>query len=1624
MAGRKRSHGKQNGETNDQGTTKKKKQSATQAKNGDSRASSSEAPTAEATSSASSSITVHRRELSKAQRLPRTMPYAAAKGLASEEGCFPPTIYTNVEYSNGILISYDGKRLLLPQDYMVAAYGHPKYPYSPLLPQPEVWSYKYSAMEAARHGFPLSVYRLLGTITRTVRARGPPSSRWKNATKHKPSAAHTVASVKRTKFPKPHLNKQALADLPPDHSKTERATRISQIQALWDRHWSSDGIPKIWDPTYGHLHSHMIHDDHHVPLQDLVTWKFDQTDEVVDLYQGLRTVPVDTRSILNSLAELQSPVGLYDIPLVMTYPVLKQTSNGTYKLRIGVYAHRLLPEVLVEQDLLKVMTALDRDSYHTTEPIHVAPTPTQPVFASAPLPKLVFHEEDETKETAGSKVDLTLCDSTRETPDVLSAFTIPGLLKMWENTGNDISEWPQLERTLQHRLTMPLLCHQQHALCWMRQMESLGGFGINSIIWEEREWHDGGKYYYSPALGQLRLDRPATMHGGILADEMGLGKTIMILALIVTTMNELRRSGSHCTLIVVPPALMWQWKAEISKAAPYLFVRLYNSPHMSPQQQQELEKADIVLTTYQVLDNVKTSKWLREMSWGRIVLDEMQEIRSSSTAIARNCDKLKARRRWMLSGTPLFDGIEDLRGELNFLSLEPYAAKSEDGFFDFSITNHWKLHSKHGLDTLKVLGLLLLRRSKAMTICKTGAPLMGLKPMTVEFTPVPQSPYERAIYCFLEYIVSTQLKDEDVAGGVSRLCLRLLRELCISPMLLAGGLGVTSELVKLDNLVKLYNRRAFFEQFPAGLDRDEELERRPDNDLYRGLSQIRTGLTRNRTLSCAEAIRYLSQVQAKVQTMDDFVSDLTLGAGGGMAKRNRATDSLEERRKECRKKLVVAEKEIKAARATKARAYWHLALERVTMGEVSLPSTVGRSIAALWRWRAAVQGSAFPKPVSQASQRVPLRPASIHSTVDRPIGGLLRCRTAEGGDLPVNVDTGQKLPCLLTRGWRPSSRFKRALPNNHPDYGWAHPVALALHNIPPTVKAQELHRAIASVVESTAHKVVTKSNGCAIIQFSDAEKATMLRQHAKKGVEVTTVDRVPFVENALRESNAAYEQARNENDVYSTIDSRKRVREAQRKMESASRGLLIVLDGDSPHIRLVRAKGPPRSQHPQMAVILYRTLEADIVDSNQRLAEHITVAKEQAKLLKNLGRAIEVPDDVKQMSAFESLEAMSFKEYEKTSCVICVGPLGSSDAYSVDDSIPGMVGLTPCGHLFCASCISDYIASQLASNRQAKCPTCRKELEKTELVVVDPSLCTNAEQMEAKQRSGAKNLIRKAAKMLDESNGQLDQDMWLQLFLAIDPPTHVSQRGDPRVSAIPREVISFFRAATCFEQVHNNATAVPTVEPAHGLSSKMQALLRDLPRKERSVVFTSSRAAVQHLMALLSYHRIGNRAVFSGQSPAQAERAVFDWKGSLVGCDLEEKTDETATSPLDNPLVLIVQSGAAASGLTLTAACKMFFLEPFVRQEEEQQAFARCHRYGQVHAVHAKVYFSPVTVESRLLEWRKQVAAASRADTKVVYNDIMDVDCCESDIDGSADDDDVDSEQGDADQTLFLLGLK
>jgi len=294
---------------------------------------------------------------------------------------------------------------------------------------------------------------------------------------------------------------------------------------------------------------------------------------------------------------------------------------------------------------------------------------------------------------------------------------------------------------------------------------------------------------------------------------------------------------------------------------------------------------------------------------------------------------------------------------------------------------------------------------------------------------------------------------------------------------------------------------------------------------------------------------------------------------------------------------------------------------------------------------------------------------------------------------------------------------------------------------------------------------------------------------------------------------------------------------------------------------------------------------------------------------------------------------------------------------------------------------------------------------------VDPSKKESVASTAA--RSKAKEVVLEASRELEKSNGCLSPKLWNQLYLSIDEPEGADNSLDHRNSGLPRHFLAHLREAIAGLPLHCNAQTAPRKldREQKCLSSKVKYLLHILPKNERSVVFSSSKATIQHLGSVLQRVGIEHRALFSGQKVESLERAVTDWQA------IEFETNGDVLIPVP---VLLVQAGAAASGLTLTAASKMFLMEPFLHHSEEQQAYGRCHRYGQERAVEVKVLYAPVSVESRLLEWRKGGAAVGTEDTKLVFGTLDDSDD-EEEEDEDEDEDDVPEEE--TDQTKFLLGI-
>jgi len=157
----------------------------------------------------------------------------------------------------------------------------------------------------------------------------------------------------------------------------------------------------------------------------------------------------------------------------------------------------------------------------------------------------------------------------------------------------------------------------------------------------------------------------SSVKGGFLCDEMGLGKTVQIISVILGNPNKK-------TLIVVPKSIVNQWKEELAKFAPGVRVAVFDGPERELTKEKFAE-TDVVIAPYSVM--VKkgkpkgTATEMHRFHWGRIVLDEGHEIRSSSSKIHASLKSLASDIRWVISGTPVYNSMNDFVALCEFIGI-------------------------------------------------------------------------------------------------------------------------------------------------------------------------------------------------------------------------------------------------------------------------------------------------------------------------------------------------------------------------------------------------------------------------------------------------------------------------------------------------------------------------------------------------------------------------------------------------------------------------------------------------------------------------------------------------------------------------------------------------------------------------------------------------------------------------------------------------------------------------------------------------------------------------------------------------------------------------------------------
>lgn len=150
--------------------------------------------------------------------------------------------------------------------------------------------------------------------------------------------------------------------------------------------------------------------------------------------------------------------------------------------------------------------------------------------------------------------------------------------------------------------------------------------------------------------------------GGILADEMGLGKTLQALALIECIRNEV--SGQSPALVVCPASLVENWAREASRFTPGLRVLRQHGPNRC-KDVAELDDYDIIVTSYGTLR--QDSDMLSLVDWSVVIGDEAQHIKNRRTQNAKSLVRLRSVGRFLLTGTPVENSLDDLLSLFAFL---------------------------------------------------------------------------------------------------------------------------------------------------------------------------------------------------------------------------------------------------------------------------------------------------------------------------------------------------------------------------------------------------------------------------------------------------------------------------------------------------------------------------------------------------------------------------------------------------------------------------------------------------------------------------------------------------------------------------------------------------------------------------------------------------------------------------------------------------------------------------------------------------------------------------------------------------------------------------------------------
>jgi len=174
------------------------------------------------------------------------------------------------------------------------------------------------------------------------------------------------------------------------------------------------------------------------------------------------------------------------------------------------------------------------------------------------------------------------------------------------------------------------------------------------------------KVYQREGVAWCLCAEESELSGGFLADEMGLGKTIAMIGL------GFARPVDR-TLIVVPCALVEQWKAQLRRLDGRKLLVWHKGIKLA-----HLLSIPIVIATYGKLAVTKKRELsdLHKVEWGRIIFDEAHHMRNKKTGAYMGGKLVRGGSKWLVTGTPIQNCARDFNSLCAVLGIA--ASKTAD----------------------------------------------------------------------------------------------------------------------------------------------------------------------------------------------------------------------------------------------------------------------------------------------------------------------------------------------------------------------------------------------------------------------------------------------------------------------------------------------------------------------------------------------------------------------------------------------------------------------------------------------------------------------------------------------------------------------------------------------------------------------------------------------------------------------------------------------------------------------------------------------------------------------------------------------------------------------------------